>query len=146
MDREQRIQSIIESLAKCQRPALTAVRRASGLSHAQLGMLYLLFYHKQASVNETADYLGVTKSAVTQLADPLVDKGYVTRQNDTKDRRIVRMSLTAAGAQELKKLAKHKFDGIRSAIDSLDDREIERLRRLLQKATRGVSDQARPVK
>jgi DNA-binding MarR family transcriptional regulator len=139
MDREQRIQSIIENLAKCQRPALSAVRKASGLSHAQLGMLYLLFYHKQASVKETADYLGVTKSAVTQLADPLADKGFVVRQNDQEDRRIVRMSLTAAGAQELKKLAKHKFDGIRSAIDSLDDREIERLQALLQKATLGVS-------
>jgi DNA-binding MarR family transcriptional regulator len=139
MNREQRIQSIIENLAKCQRPALTAVRKASGLSHAQLGMLYLLFYHKQASVKETADYLGVTKSAVTQLADPLADKGLVVRHSDPQDRRIVRMSLTSAGAQELKKLAKRKFDGIRSAIDNLEDKEIEQLQDLLQKATLGAS-------
>jgi DNA-binding MarR family transcriptional regulator len=146
MDREQHIQTIIEILAKCQRPALSSVRKASGLSHAQLGMLYLLFYHKQASVKETADYLGVTKSAVTQLADLLVDKGFVARRNDPQDRRIVRMSLTPAGAQELKKLAKHKFAGIRSAIDSLDDREIERLQGLLQKAIRGALVQPQKAK
>ena len=138
MDREQRIQSIIEILAKCQRPAITAVRKATSLSHAQLGMLYLLFYHKQASVKETADYLGVTKSAVTQLADPLAIKEFITRQNDPLDRRIVRMSLTPKGAQELKKIAKLKFTGIRSALKKLDDGELERLYELHKKMAASV--------
>jgi DNA-binding MarR family transcriptional regulator len=136
MDREQIIQSIIEGLAKSQRPVLNAIRKASGLSHAQLGMLHLLYHHKQASVKETADYLGITKSAVTQLADPLVAKDFVARRNDPKDRRIVRMSLTAKGAQQLKKLARHKFDGIRAAIDKLDDKELEQLYKLHLKMTK----------
>jgi hypothetical protein len=44
------------------------------------------------------------------------------------------MDLTAQGVQELKKLGKFKFDGLRTAIESLDDKEIENLRRLVQKA------------
>jgi DNA-binding MarR family transcriptional regulator len=133
MNREERVQSIIEDLAKFQRPALSAAWKYLGLSHAQIGMLYLLFYHDQASVKETADYLGVTKSAVTQLADPLVAKGFVTRQNDSKDRRIVRLSLTTEGARELKSLAKHKFDGVRAATDKLSDKDLEQLHKLFQK-------------
>jgi DNA-binding MarR family transcriptional regulator len=134
MKREEQIQSIIENLARCQRPALGAAWKYLGLSHAQVGMLHLLYHHNLASVKETADYLGVTKSAVTQLADPLVEKGLVARRSDADDRRIVRMSLTQPGAQELKKLAKFKFDGLRAAIESLDDKEIESLRRLVRKA------------
>lgn len=133
MTREELTQSIIENLAKFQRPALSAAWKYLGLSHAQIGMLHLLFHHSQASVKETADYLGVSKSAVTQLADPLVAKGFVVRQNDQKDRRIVRMSLTPEGIQELKKLAKYKFDGVRAAINTLDDKDLEKLYKLYQK-------------
>ena len=133
MNREERIQSIIENLLKFQRPTLGGAWKYLGLSHAQVGMLHLLFHHAHASVKETADYLGVTKSAVTQLADPLVAKGFVTRQNDSKDRRIVRMGLTAEGARELKSLAKHKFDGVRAALDKLNDKDLEQLHKLYQK-------------
>src|SRR5665213_814565 len=108
MDREKQIQAVVENLAKCQRPALGAGWKKLGLSHAQMGMLYLLFYHQEASVKQAADFLGITKSAVSQLADPLVAKEYVSRRNDPKDRRIVRLSLTADGSQVLRKLAKYK--------------------------------------
>lgn len=134
MKREEQVQDIIENLARCQRPALGAAWKYLGLSHAQVGMLYLLLHHHQASVKETADHLGVSKSAVTQLADPLVEKGFVTRQPDINDRRIVRLDLTPQGLQELKKLGKYKFDGLRSAIESLSDNEIDNLQRLIQKA------------
>jgi DNA-binding MarR family transcriptional regulator len=138
MDREVQIQSIVESLAKCQRPALSAGWKDLGLSHAQMGMLYLLFYHQGTNVKDAADFLGISKSAVSQMADPLVIKQLVSRQNDPKDRRIVRLSLTPGGAQILKKLAKYKFAGIRSAIDSLDDKDLEQLYRLHQKMTKNL--------
>ena len=99
MDRELKVQAIIESIFKCQRPVSTSVWRKLGLSHAQVGMLYMLYYHKSSNVKQIADYLGISKSAVTQLVDPLVDKQLVNRQADNKDRRINWLSLTAKGDQ-----------------------------------------------
>lgn len=133
MSREELIQSIIENLARCQRPGLNIKWKELGLSHAQVSMLYLLAYHKGASVKEAADYLNITKSAVTQLLDPLVTKGLVNRQNDSKDRRIVRLNLTSDGKTTLKKLARHKFAGLRSALESLNDTDLEQLQKLHQK-------------
>jgi MarR family transcriptional regulator, organic hydroperoxide resistance regulator len=135
MDKEELIQGIVENLAKCQRPALNAGWKALGLSHAQMSMLYLLFYHAQSNVKEIADFLGISKSAVSQLLDPMVDKGLVSRHNDLKDRRIVRISLTAKGKQTLKKLAKYKFAGLRSALQNLDQKELAELYRLHKKMT-----------
>jgi DNA-binding MarR family transcriptional regulator len=134
MEKQTLIQGIIESLAKFQRPGLTAGWKKAGLSHAQVGMLYLLHYHSSVSVKEAADFLGITKSAVTQLAGPLADKGLLVRQEDPCDRRIVRLSLTAKGAQALKNVAKHKFDGLRSAFENLSKDEIKKIHNLLQKA------------
>ena len=133
MSREELIQSIIENLARCQRPGLNTSWKELGLSHAQVGMLYLLAYHNGSSVKETADYLNITKSAVTQLLDPLAKKRLVSRQNDPKDRRIVRLSLTSEGKATLKKLARHKFAGLRSALENMDDADLRELHELHQK-------------
>ena len=133
MNREKLIQAIIESLYKIQRPNLKPSWREYGLSHAQVGMLYLLHYHGDTSVKESADFLGVTKSAITQLLDPLVDKDLVSRASDSRDRRIVRLNLTNKGKAVLKKLAKHKLAGLRSALEKLDAEELNQLQRLYKK-------------
>lgn len=133
MEKEQLIQSVIENMAKCQRPAIKYGWKEIGLSHAQMGMLYLLHYHPEASVKEAADFLGISKSAATQLLDPLADKGLIERQNDPSDRRIVRLSLTGKGGQALKKMAKHKYAGLRSAMEALSQEELRQLNHLYKK-------------
>jgi len=137
MEKEQLIQSVIENLAKCQRPAIKDGWKALGLSHAQAGMLYLLHYHSQVSVKEAAEFLGISKSAATQLLDPLADKGLVRRHNDPSDRRVIRLSLTAKGTQALKKMAKHKYAGLRSAMEKLSSQELEQFNRLCRKMAGG---------
>ena len=133
MSREELIQGIVEDLARCQRPALDAGWKQLGLSHAQMSMLYLLFYHKQSSVKQIAEYLGISKSAVTQLMDPLVNEGLVQRQPYLKDRRIVHLSLTPDGLATIKKMAKYKFAGLRSRLESLSTAELDSLSSLCRK-------------
>jgi len=133
MSREDHIQSIVLTLAKLQRPAHNRGWKHTGLSHAQVGMLFMLAYYRQNSVNETADFLGVSKSAVSQLIDPLETKRLVARVTDPKDRRIVRLNLTAKGGMLVKELAKHKLDGIRTAANKLTESELDQLYKLVLK-------------
>jgi MarR family transcriptional regulator, 2-MHQ and catechol-resistance regulon repressor len=133
MSKDDLVQTIIETLAKVQRPGDSASWKQVGLSHAQASMLYLLYHHDGANVNQVAEYLGITKSAVSQILDPLDDMGYVLRKQDEKDRRIIRLSLTAKGTALLKKLAKHKFAGLRSALEVLSKDELKNLRDIYSK-------------
>lgn len=135
MNKEQLVQTVIENLAKCQRPAIKSGWKELGLSHAQGGMLYLLYYHAGSNVKDAADFLGISKSAATQLLDPLDDNGFIRRQTDPKDQRVVRLSLTAKGKQALKKMAKHKYAGLRSAMENLSEEELRNLVRLSRKMT-----------
>lgn len=141
MKREDLIQQIVESLARCQRPAGPTAWKTLGLSHAQMGMLFMLRYHRQPSSKQIAEFLGVSKSAVSQLLDPLVDKGLVKRQNDPKDRRIIRLSLTPKGLQTLKKLHRLKFAGVRSALYSLGAKELNQLADLHSKVAIAAAKQ-----
>lgn len=139
MVKEELIQSIIENMARCQRPGLNSSWKELGLSHAQVSMLYLVAYHKQASVKQVAEYLGITKSAVSQLMDPLAQKGYVSRQPDAADRRIIRLSLTSQGRSLLTKLAKHKFAGLRSALETLNPGELDALHKIYTKMATAIT-------
>lgn len=133
MQKEELVQGIVEFVAKCQRPGLSSGWQAVGLSHAQIGLLYLLAHHESASVKEIAQFLGISKSAVTQLADPLLSKGLINRQTDAHDRRIARLSLNSSGSKALKKLSKHKFAGLRTSLETLDQKELQTLYKLHKK-------------
>lgn len=51
--------------------------------------------------SDLAFHLSVSKQSVTRLVDPLVDKGYIKRRADPRDRRRVIHTLTARGEKVL---------------------------------------------
>ena len=93
----------------------------------------MLYYHKRLRIKQISEYLGVTRSAASQMIDPLVKKGLVDRQVDPKDRRIAYLSLTAKGIVIIKKLHKAKFAGLRSRLATLSASELDRLAVVCQK-------------
>jgi DNA-binding MarR family transcriptional regulator len=140
MKRDELVQEIIETLNRCQKAgANTSSWRDFGLSHSQAGVLFMIHHHSGANAKQISDYLGVTKSAITQLLDPLVVNDFIERQNDQQDRRIVRFNLTAKGKKALKEIHKLKYSGIRSALDNLSDHELEQLAKLHKKAAQNLT-------
>jgi MarR family 2-MHQ and catechol resistance regulon transcriptional repressor len=140
MKRDELIQDIIETLARCQRASVNpSAWNKIGLSHSQVGMLFMILHRKDSNVKQIAEHLGVTKSAITQLLEPLVTKGFIERQNDPDDRRIVRFSLSDKGKKTLKEIHKQKFSGIRSGLDSLTIDELKTLAELHKKAAQNIN-------
>ena len=133
MKREDLIQDIIETMARCQRPAGFSNWTKIGLSHAQTGMLFMLSYHKHLQIKQIAEYLGISKSAASQMVESLAKKELVSRTIDPKDRRIAYISLTDRGRQVFKKMHKLKFAGLRSRLDSLSTNELNTLSDLAHK-------------
>ncbi|MFA6338230.1 MAG: MarR family transcriptional regulator, partial [Saccharofermentanales bacterium] len=69
----------------------------SDLSIAELHTLDAIGPYEARTMTETANDLGITTGTLTVAIDRLLKKGYVTRDRDTVDRRIVRISLTKNG-------------------------------------------------
>lgn len=81
-------------------------RRLSGLLRAllpadltleQSNILRYLCTKKQCTSSELADTFCVGKSSITAIINRLVDKGFIERTPDPKDRRVIYLSLTEAG-------------------------------------------------
>jgi DNA-binding MarR family transcriptional regulator len=74
----------------------------AGLTVPQYRMLSALSEGGQRSAR-LAERLAVRKPTVTALADGLIAAGYVARESEKGDRRIVRLLLTEAGQEALQR-------------------------------------------
>ena len=77
--------------------ALTRALAPLDLKLAQLDMLMNLYRHPGMSQHDLARKLLVGRSNITMLLPQLEHRGVVRRESDAKDKRIMRLSLTAEG-------------------------------------------------
>jgi len=64
-----------------------------GLSIKEMRILSLLFEHTTLTPKALANYLGVTPGAITTMCDRLINREYISRTFDTRDRRKVIISI-----------------------------------------------------
>ena len=100
-------------------------------SHGDI--IFALFNKRRLTMAEIAEKIGRDKSTVTALVDKLVRIGYVTKERDTEDTRVVYVTLTQKG-KELKPI----FDTISKETlevfySGISEKEKEELFRILNK-------------
>src|SRR5438309_740333 len=80
------------------------VLRDEGLSWAGFSVLFNLWVWDGMETRELARSIGVARPTVTGVVDTLERGGLVERRGDPRDRRLVSMSLTAAGRRTIEDL------------------------------------------
>ena len=69
----------------------------SGLSPTQITALMRLYYTGKCGVSDIGGHLKVTNAAASQMVERMVQLGLFTRSEDTGDRRVKQIALTARG-------------------------------------------------
>ena len=95
----------------------------SDLSIAELHTINAIGPYDARTMTETANILGITVGTLTVSVDRLVKKEYVERQRDTRDRRIVRISLTRQGKLAYRMHSKFHRVLAKRIFDPLSDEE-----------------------
>ena len=92
-------------------------------------------------MNELSRIMGVDNSTMTRMVDQLVDKALVYRKPDEKDRRLVRVGLTAQGQELHRDLEEALQSFYKEALDEIQEHErvaiihsLERLNQAYAKA------------
>lgn len=78
--------------------------RELGVSSTQAMLLFTIDAREPLSFKQIAEHMVLTPGAVTQGINSLEALGYITRTPDEHDRRIVYLSLSAAGKDFVKRL------------------------------------------
>jgi DNA-binding MarR family transcriptional regulator len=106
----------------------------AGLSLTQLKAMHILAASdEELSLNGLAEQLGgLSLPTLSRAVDALVQRGYVRRAEDSADRRVKRLSLTAKGRRTIDRLLEIRVAELGAVLETLTDDERERLARALE--------------
>lgn len=114
------------------------------VSMAQLKVLFSLHYRGPATVGMLAGKMGVTLPTVSATLERLVRAGYVVREDDPDDRRVVINRLTAEGTSLVERLREERRARVDQALRRLTPEQVALLQEGLS-ALAGALGLARPV-
>jgi DNA-binding MarR family transcriptional regulator len=108
--------------------------KASGLTLPQLRALGFVNADPACAPSQLAEYLMLSRPAVTRLIDDLVRRRLITRRPHPGDRRRLRLSVTAAGRARLEAYFAQARAVVAARLDALSPRDrdtVERAMRLV---------------
>jgi DNA-binding MarR family transcriptional regulator len=97
----------------------------------QLLILELLNRQGASKMTDLAKLMRVTTAASTGIVQRLVLLGYVQREYDQLDRRIIRIKLSAKGTEFLKKISQQRIQSVIRIFGQLSERDREDYLRIL---------------
>jgi DNA-binding MarR family transcriptional regulator len=95
--------------------------RSAGLTAAQHQLLLAIKGHEAPAgptVGEVAEYLQLRHNSAVELVDRAARGGYVERNRDSADQRVIRLRLTELGEEKIGLLARAHLDELRR-VDGL---------------------------
>jgi len=132
---------IFEAMFKNSRMFREKMHYSSDIAQLSILQIHTLSFLKQqshAQMSGIAEHLNIEMSSATSLLNKLVALQLVQRQQDEKDRRLVRIILTEKGNALLKKAMEEKVTQIEHMLSYLSNTEQHELLRLLEKLNERV--------
>jgi DNA-binding MarR family transcriptional regulator len=90
------------------------------------------------TISQLATGIGVSQGWASRIVDELERAGYVERQRDPADRRVVRVSLVPAAVERVERAYRWRGDAVESALEGMSATEraavAEFLRRFVKAA------------
>ena len=113
---------------------------AAGLSFSQVKCLGLLNDADALSVSALSDELVLSLPAASRAVEALVQRGELTRVEDTRDRRSRLVSITPRGRKTFEKLMAVRRAGVERLLGELDPPELD----VLAAALRPIVERLEP--
>lgn len=106
---------------------------AEGVTVAEWVFLRTLFDQDGLAPSQLADQMGMTRGAISKLADRLIEKGLIRRTGSTDDRRAQSLALEPSARRLVPRLASLADQNDAEFFGSLSSREREQLKGMLRK-------------
>ena len=121
----------------------TRFAKSTGLSMPQLGILMQLHHKGRCGVSEIGERFDITNAAASQLVEKLVQAGYLERTEDTNDRRVKQLNLTAKGEKLIENGAQERYrwlDELTSQLSAEEQTKVAEALEILTKAAQNLED------
>lgn len=126
----------IFSFSRCAKEKMGVKLHGLQISVVQLQTLILIKKQKAISMKKIAQYLQVELPSATSLIDHLVKGELVTRKINSKDKRLMDVSITEKGKSILEKVKKERTKAMKIMLSPLSEEEKQQLLAVLKKMTK----------
>lgn len=125
--------------------AFAAKLAARGVTVAEWVVMRSLYGKNPTASSRVAAEIGMTRGAVTKLADRLIAKSLAVRRSNAEDGRSQTLALTKRGSELVPELARLADRNDAEFFDLLSADERKRLERLLKRLVDGFQMTAIPI-
>lgn len=98
----------------------------------QMGLLFHISKEDRRSMSYYSEKMMVTKSNLTVLADKLINDGFVEREFDPDDRRVIILALTKKGEEYINENIKRIKGEMTERLNLFNDEDVKRLNELIE--------------
>jgi DNA-binding MarR family transcriptional regulator len=107
----------------------------TGLTSAQMGVLFFLAKHDGCLLKELGEGLGLKNAAITGLVARTEKTGCIRRRASSEDGRATHLHLTAKGQKKLEDIRRLNDELNRALREGFDESELEVVLRFLRHVT-----------
>ena len=118
---------------------------AKDVTVAEWVMMRVLYDTQPVAPSQLADEMGMTRGAISKLADRLVSKSLIARKSSTTDGRAQSLRLTPRGAHMVPELAALAEQNEAECFAHLSSKDRAALRRILQEAVAQLGITSTPI-
>ena len=108
-------------------PDRTIVGNKLGITRVQIMTLRFVNFNDECKTSDIAEYLCVSRPDATRIIDTLVNKGFIKRVYDKKDRRVIRLTITDEGKKAFEDIKKELIKNFSKIIDKMEKEDAEAL-------------------
>ena len=101
------------------------IRSKTSITPGGMFVLGSLKRHGTLSMSDIGKCLAMPKPHITVIVDRLIDAGYVERQNNPEDRRIINIVLTKKGQKDFEKIKESLGENLKEKLLLLDESQLE---------------------
>ena len=127
-NRKQKIEELVETIGSLKRKMTFCPARKGKkpqITSSQWGALMIIEGGQGRTMKDLASSLGITSSAATQIVDGLVTSGYVTREAQKEDRRMVTLALSKKTKSLVEEMKKQVLDNFINIFKGLNEKELD---------------------
>jgi DNA-binding MarR family transcriptional regulator len=119
----ERTYNVTESLLRLVRVMRRRPAEPGHQSRGNRKLMRIIAAHSGASSRELADMMDIRPASLTEMLNKLEENGIIVRTRDERDLRVVRVSISEYGAEELKRHKEAKRQYIDILAEGLDEEE-----------------------
>ena len=110
-------------------PNRTNVGNKFGITGVQLMTLHFIKHNNNCKTSDIATLLSVSPPDSTRIVETLVQKGFVERINDEKDRRVIRLSIARDGKKVFENIKQELALTFSKILEKINEQDAKALLR-----------------